>query len=119
ADMPDTERRAAGMALMDVLYENFPESPRRWTRHARRAGRLVSLVTIFMVTLAFQNDGWPLIPAILISLIPGQLAGFAARIATSFFFTAGYSRAERPQLYAIAAQSIVRLNDKRAIPGML
>ena len=119
ADLPDSARRAAGIALMDVLYENFPQAPRRWTRPARRVGRLVAIFTMFMVILGLQNDGWTLFPAILMSMIPGQLAGFAAKRAASLVCSAAYSRVERGQLYAIAAQSIVRLNDKRAIPGML
>ena len=97
----------------------FTDAPRRWTRPARKIGRLVTILTMIMATIAFQNDGWSLLPAVLVSLIPGQLAGLAVRIGASLIFNSAYSHWERTQLYAIAAQSIVRLNDKRAIPGLL
>ncbi len=119
ADLPNADRRAAGMVLMDVLYENFPDAPRRWTRHARRVGRIVGIVTMVMLVLGSQNNGWPLIPAILMAIMPGLFMGIIAHGAVAFLCAAAYSRAERGPLYAIAAQSIVRLNDKRAIPGML
>ncbi len=118
-DLSDADRRAAGMVLMDVLYENFPETPRRWSRHAPRVGRLGAIVATAAMILGLQSYGCDLITAVLVSLIPGQIAGLVARIAVKGTCEAAYSGTERGQLHAIATQSILRLNDKRAIPGML
>jgi hypothetical protein len=117
--LSEPDRRAVGMALIDVLYSGVPTAPLRWTRPAVKLSRVCSLAVMIALTVASQHDGAPLIAALLFAWMAGQAFGFGVRIAGSVILTEVRSRAERQTLHATAAQSIIRLNDKRAIPGML
>ncbi|HLJ57580.1 MAG TPA: hypothetical protein VKT77_21265, partial [Chthonomonadaceae bacterium] len=119
AEPNETERRIAGMALMEVLYENYPLAPRRWTRYARRLGQMVSALSTTLLTAQFMFSDMPLIAAVILAAPLGMLAGFCATAVASIASRAACSRKERAVLNAVAAQSIIRLNDPRSIPGML
>ena len=124
-ELSGSDRRAVGMALTDVLYENFPPAPRRWTRPARQIGKATSLLVMLTLAVAVVNSAgwtgglWTLLMALAIAWIPGQIAGLITRLFASVLCTAVQNQAERKELITVAADSLVRLNDKRAIPGML
>lgn len=111
--------RAANVALVDVLYENIPRRPRRWARAGREFGRMIAILVMVASTVALLREGWALLPALVVSWIPGQAAGFTISMAASLILGALNGRVERNVLHAAAADSLVRLNDKRAIPAML
>jgi len=119
AGLSESARRNVGMALIDVLYENFPIAPRRWMKPAREIGRFVGLLVTIGMTITYLLDGWYWPVALFTSWILGQLAGLGTKMVASFFTAGLQSPTECGQLYPIAAQALVRLNDKRAIPGML
>lgn len=115
----DKTRREAGMALTSVLYENLPAAPKRWARPAKKLGRTAAMLVMATSFIASQIYGLPIFPILVYAWIAGQCVGLAIRGFVSLVVGAGYRSTERDRLADIAAQSLIRLDDKRAIPGMV
>jgi hypothetical protein len=80
-------------------------------------------VTALCVTVATAmislRMGSPILLSLVLSWIVGQLAGLTVKMAASVVMSTAHGGADRAELGAAAAESIIRLDDKRAIPGLL
>jgi hypothetical protein len=118
-DVSDVDRKTACAALADVLYDNFPLAPKRWTRSSAKIGRSVASTIMCIGVVWCVREGMSLLTALFVAWLAGAVFGVAVRSISEIVIGMMNSSTERKQLYPIAARSIVQLDDKRAIPWML
>ena len=119
ANNTELGRLEAGRILVDVLCNTSPVVPHRWVRLAHSAARLVTSITLCGAMAQILADGRPLGYALSLAVTLAAAAGLATRSLLSWVLVSFYSRDERPRLYASAAQALVNLRDRRALPAMI